>query len=409
MKFPTEKHLQEFESDKFGYKELSKRLLDEVLLKMELPNCFGLYGNWGSGKSTMIDFMKQHIEGDSKSYEKVIPIYFEPWKYEYSDQNNLLFALLNCIKNKLGINKALWKPLAVDVLTIGNNFLKSSKVVDVKEVAGDMKFFEGKIFEEHETWVNRVEKLRDSFQKIVRDGMKRKKVTRLIIFIDDLDRCLPENSVKLLEAMKNFLAVEGTLFVLAIDRRVISEMVEKKYGLHAGYGEEYLTKIVHYYYELNKHKQNEIVRVVLDNHEIKYEEKQLAWISSFLKEFASEPRIAKHLLHQFCMKNIISSKISDLLIKNKGDVQLQYLFMAFFLLAKFPKVFTGDVQGIMTNIRDSAYTVNTEHENAIRRYPNIDTADRKRIESVIKFLIVSKNRNNIEDLVIAMKMLKGEL
>ncbi|MCX9011091.1 MAG: P-loop NTPase fold protein [Candidatus Methanoperedens sp.] len=52
---------------------------------------------------------------------------------------------------------------------------------------------------------------------------------RVIIFIDDLDRSLPEKALEVLDAIKLFLDVEGCIFVLGIDRRVISYIINKKY------------------------------------------------------------------------------------------------------------------------------------------------------------------------------------
>ena len=54
---------------------------------------------------------------------------------------------------------------------------------------------------------------------------------RLIVFVDDLDRCLPEKALEVLEAIKLFLEAPGTVFVLGMDREVIRR------GLNARYGE----------------------------------------------------------------------------------------------------------------------------------------------------------------------------
>lgn len=53
---------------------------------------------------------------------------------------------------------------------------------------------------------------------------------RLIVFVDDLDRCLPEKAVEVLEAIKLFLEVPGTVFVIGMDRQVIERGIEARYG-----------------------------------------------------------------------------------------------------------------------------------------------------------------------------------
>ena len=48
-------------------------------------------------------------------------------------------------------------------------------------------------------------------------------------FVDDLDRCAPENCIMVLEAMKLFFDLEGCVFVLGIDREVVQKGIEHKY------------------------------------------------------------------------------------------------------------------------------------------------------------------------------------
>lgn len=61
---------------------------------------------------------------------------------------------------------------------------------------------------------------------------------RVVIFIDDLDRSLPEKALEVLDAIKLFLDVKGCIFILGIDRRVISYIIRKKYKELLGNGSE---------------------------------------------------------------------------------------------------------------------------------------------------------------------------
>ena len=56
------------------------------------------------------------------------------------------------------------------------------------------------------------------------------KEARLIVFVDDLDRCLPEKAIEVLEAIKLFLEVPGVVFVLGMDREVVERGIEARYG-----------------------------------------------------------------------------------------------------------------------------------------------------------------------------------
>ena len=62
--------------------------------------------------------------------------------------------------------------------------------------------------------------------------------------LDNLDRCLPEQSIELLESLSNILNVERCIFFIAVDRHVIVSFINKKYGTEGLNGYEYLEKIV---------------------------------------------------------------------------------------------------------------------------------------------------------------------
>ena len=49
----------------------------------------------------------------------------------------------------------------------------------------------------------------------------------LVVFIDDLDRCLPAKAVQVLEAVKLFLDKPGCIFILGADTRVVRDAVRK--------------------------------------------------------------------------------------------------------------------------------------------------------------------------------------
>jgi hypothetical protein len=73
-----------------------------------------------------------------------------------------------------------------------------------------------------------LEQFHDRFNRLVNEYVLAKG-HRLVVFVDDLDRCLPEKAVEVLEAIKLFLDVPGCVFILGLDQDVISRGVEIKY------------------------------------------------------------------------------------------------------------------------------------------------------------------------------------
>jgi len=103
----------------------------------------------------------------------------------------------------------------------------------------------------HIEQVRFLEQFQDRFHKIVAESVIRNQNGRLIIFIDDLDRCLPEKAIEILEAIKLFMDVPGCVFVLGLDQEVIARGVELRYKEFFKNGEQnpingakYLEKII---------------------------------------------------------------------------------------------------------------------------------------------------------------------
>lgn len=62
------------------------------------------------------------------------------------------------------------------------------------------------------------EQLEAEFRRIVDEGLRGKKSTRLVVFIDELDRCTPEQAVQVVDTLKSFLEVPRCLYVVAVDQ-----------------------------------------------------------------------------------------------------------------------------------------------------------------------------------------------
>lgn len=405
MRFPTECPKTDLTDDAFGYSSLAERLFDELLLKMESPNCFGIYGNWGSGKSTLLHFIKQHA---AKTRSSVLPVLFEPWKYEYSDRSDLMFALLRAIKKESGMDNGVWKKILTDVAVVGLGVARGLGV-NPDDTVSDFSKVEQSLYKEHELWVDKVEEFNDEFQKVVNAVLTKNNASTLMLLIDDLDRCLPENVIKLLEGVKNFLSVKGVIVVVAIDRRIVAEMIDKKYGLRCGYGDEYLTKIIHYYFELPTVNIEIIVEEVLRSYGIRPSQRQVSYMTRFLSHEAKEPRLIKHLLHQMGLSISLSLDIRlriEGLQTNQDEEYLLHVFVASYLLTRFPRIFSsGDHKRLLRSMRGAAFRIgqdnrNDELEKARKSYQHINPTDCAKIENIILSYPINSGNESSPDTII---------
>lgn len=186
----------------------------------------GIYGAWGSGKSSLLHAVANQLAQD----ETVLPVMFDAWRYERAD--HVVVPLLNAV---LQASAALNDDRLSD--KIKNAVLSVTRACSFN--LGFMTFDPGKVSarttdERHVS----LTQLDDAFVKPYAD-MREIAVAldgrRIAVLIDDLDRCSPANVVSLLEAINLTMDVPGFVFVLALDYAVLVNAVNTRYPHTSGH------------------------------------------------------------------------------------------------------------------------------------------------------------------------------
>ncbi len=140
-----------------------------------------------------------------------------------------------------------------------------------------MKRFVGISLEEigsikNKVWddIKTIDSLREDLSQCIEDALKNDPLhtERLVIFIDDLDRCLPEQCVEVFESIKLFLNSKRCVFVIGLNKEQIRKAFEVKFGEKGPSGLHYMEKFVQLQFDLPRKNPLEV--------------------QSFLKEYASE-------------------------------------------------------------------------------------------------------------------------
>jgi Cdc6-like AAA superfamily ATPase len=137
-----------------------------------------------------------------------------------------------------------------------------------------------------------IEQFADSFELVVNRFLNGRK---LVIFIDDLDRCLPEKAVQVLEGIKLFLGVPGTVFVLGVDVTALVHAVEVHYAgtvPSAMNGGRYLEKIVQFPFHLPSMRSDEVTTSRLID-QLCSTPVDRDWLRIGVEGFAANPRAVK--------------------------------------------------------------------------------------------------------------------
>ena len=120
---------------------------------------------------------------------------------------------------------------------------KAARFVDMFCDTGIADFYDTK---EEENLFSKIESLQnfgDEVQTFMSDCI-REKADKLVIFIDELDRCRPNFAVQLLERIKHYFCVENVIFVLSINSAELVNTVKTVYGQNFD-GYRYLDRFLH--------------------------------------------------------------------------------------------------------------------------------------------------------------------
>ncbi|MDO8589325.1 MAG: P-loop NTPase fold protein [Armatimonadota bacterium] len=220
------------------------------------PFTIGVHQRWGHGKTTLLRLAQRLIEKEYK--DDAVTVWFNAWQFEREEHP--LFPLIGAIadeversstksKAKAGLQKV---GSSLRALTRGMKFSGEMGVPLLAKFG--VEFDADKALQAEELIGKQSDPLQAemmyhsafrTLEKVSREGDGFK----IVVFIDDLDRCQPDKAVNLLESVKLILSQPGFVFVLAVDREVIECYLEKEYAKRCGdenkhFGRFYLDKII---------------------------------------------------------------------------------------------------------------------------------------------------------------------
>lgn len=223
--------------------------LSQFIMECDMPMTVAIQGDWGSGKTSMMNLISACIE--ERYPNRTTPIWFNTWQYsQFRAQDQLGISLLSRFATEVagqssGGEKVLKMIGGIGKLLLSNAaFIGTMAATGSAEGAKDAKEAVASAF--HGDFIQSLTELRNSINEITEARLKRDGKDRFVVFIDDLDRLVPERAVELLEVFKLFLDVPGCVFVLACDYQVIAQGLQRKFGIGEGdlKGKSFFDKII---------------------------------------------------------------------------------------------------------------------------------------------------------------------
>jgi predicted KAP-like P-loop ATPase len=228
------------------------------------PISIGVSGAWGVGKSSMIKLIRSALEQRADGQpSKFVFVEFNAWLYQgYDDARAALMEVIATTleteaesrKTALDKTKELLKRvnwlrtakfagtaaalfMGVPPMAFAGEILDFGRKMLAGEVnAEELKKLEGKVADAGSAATGLLKPKPDSsppkeiqaMRRLFEEALKEMGVT-LVVLIDDLDRCLPPTTIATLEAIRLFLFLENTAFVVAADDAMIKHAVRKHF------------------------------------------------------------------------------------------------------------------------------------------------------------------------------------
>ncbi len=220
--------LEDPKYDQLGFACFAEELADTIC-KVSTDDClvFALYGKWGAGKTSCLNFVFHFINQKPES-ERPIVVRFNPWWF--SGQSELLkqfFREFLAVLRKEDRLKELTNQLA-DFFEI---------ISEIPEPSGIVKG--GKIFSRLLRKLNKEKDIWETRKKI--NELLKKQKQRILVIIDDIDRLPAEEIRSVFRVIKAVADFPKTIYLLAFDKDIVIRALE---DLQKVSGEDYLEKIV---------------------------------------------------------------------------------------------------------------------------------------------------------------------
>lgn len=225
-----------FEDDKLERKAIAENF-KSILLNTDL-NVISVSAPWGGGKTYFIQNLIKLMENDS------INILYNAWESDFYESPLIplfveLFNELEKVDSKTELEEDIkWSK------EFAKNICKKSSFqvgVNLGAVNCAANFDPDKKMIDSE-YIELKEKMHEFKSKLTSIQTKLNK--KIIIFVDELDRCHPMYTIKTLEIIKHFFGIPNIIFILSVDKKQIENSVRQIFGVNIGEENGYLRKFI---------------------------------------------------------------------------------------------------------------------------------------------------------------------
>ncbi len=222
--------------DLLGFADIAAPIGTAIRRERLDPVAIGVFGDWGSGKTTILKLVGNEFDADGTGdgdIRAVLVVWTQPWEYDplLDPKATLIEQVLSAVQAEVAKNAGLAEKLKsrfadlrkrVDVSKAITLAAKTAITVSPPSIDQLSAIFSKESGAEQPT----LQGFRDEYATLMSEL---EGISRVVVLVDDLDRCLPEAVVGTLEAIKLFLSVPRMGFVIAADERSVTQAIATRY------------------------------------------------------------------------------------------------------------------------------------------------------------------------------------
>lgn len=254
------------------------KFIDDLLRIMEnisdnkASTCFALNGIWGSGKSFVLDMFEEKlsaIQSEETYTDKYFIVRYNSWQYDYYEEPlvAIVATMMSAIEEKTKLFPdseekqemlGMLKAAGVSLLSLGNTFVKEKTGIDFQQayetILNGEKNGAQAYADKHEYDVYfGFNKVMGQLTTLLRNLADKYVV---VIIVDELDRCLPEYAIKVLERLHHLTENSAnTITIVAIDKVQLLSSVKQIFGFDNP--DRYLEKFINFEIKLDNGETSE--------------------------------------------------------------------------------------------------------------------------------------------------------
>jgi predicted KAP-like P-loop ATPase len=278
--FSSDKPIENENDDRFQRYGFSKRVA-ETIIQRKSTDCIviGVYGAWGEGKTSVINFIEKELEGQ----ETILSFKFNPWRF--TDENALLLHFFQQLASALNTN------IKTRTEKIGDLIGKYSDLVNydapwIGNIGKALKFGSSLI---------KKPTLEES-KKRVEEALIKANI-KIVVFIDDIDRLDKDELHAIFRLVKLNADFSNIVYVLAFDEKMVASAISQRFGNgEVEAGESFLEKIIQVPLKIPvaqptalKNFTLKLVEEILNSKEVEVSDNEL---SRFVNEFTNNILVA---------------------------------------------------------------------------------------------------------------------